>query len=209
MAITPAIFSSSVNSSPTYMTRRPLPLVFAVVQLTLIAIELFTHYDTAVRQIALTITAMVTSLVVLWFDRWLTKQGTHLSWLTFGLVAAAVWLDALGNFQHLYAGFWWWDRLTHTVGGMALSAGFIDLFLVFRRSGKLQAGWWWAAWMGLLVGQLVGSIYEISEWLGDMWFQTERVRGQYDTPHDLFQNLIGGLIVLVLMHLFHRRAKVG
>ena len=123
------------------------------------------------------------------------------------LVAGAVWLDALGNFQHLYAGFWWWDRLTHTVGGMALSAGFIDLFQTYRATGKLQAGWSWAAWMGVLVGQLIGSVYEISEWLGDLWFKTERVRGPYDTPHDLFQNLVGGLLVLYLMWVFQKRRK--
>lgn len=184
--------------------RRLFPLLFVTAQTILIGIELLTRYDTAVRQGALIVTALTTSVAVLLFDRWLAKRGMRLSWITFVLVAGSVWLDALGNFQHLYGGFWWWDRLTHTVGGMALSAAFIDLFLAFRRSGQLQAGWSWAAWMGVLVGQLVGSVYEISEWLGDFWFHTERVRGQYDTPHDLFQNLIGGLIVLGLMYLTNK-----
>ncbi len=187
------------------ISRRIILGVFVVAQLTLLAIELFTHYDTSVRQYALAVTNIATAVALLLFDRWLRRRGSRLALLTFILVAGAVWLDALGNFQHLYAGFWWWDRLTHTVGGMALSAGFINFFLSYRAAGKLQAGWAWTAWMGVLVGQLVGSLYEISEWLGDFWFDTHRVQGPYDTPRDLFQNLVGGLIVLMLWRVFRRR----
>ena len=93
------------------------------------------------------------------------------------------------------------------MGGMALSALFIDIFLALRKSGKLNADWPFAAWMGFLIGQMLGAIYEMSEWLGDFWFHTSRVRGPYDTPHDLFQNMIGGLLVLGLMYLFHKRQQ--
>ncbi|MEK7636966.1 MAG: hypothetical protein AAB402_01060 [Patescibacteria group bacterium] len=182
-------------------------IIFLVAQSALLVIELFTSYDTFGRQNALALTNVVSVITLLFFDRWLRRRGSRLARLTFVLAAGAVWLDALGNFQHLYAGFWWWDRLTHAVGGMALSAVFIDFFLSYRATGKLQAGWGWAAWMGVLVGQLVGSLYEISEWLGDFWFDTHRVQGPYDTPHDLFQNLVGGLVVLVLMRMFRRRAQ--
>lgn len=181
--------------------------IIVLAQLVLLGVELLTHYDTTVRQFALAITNVVATGAIVLVDRWLRRQGGQLSWVTMALVAGAVWLDALGNFQHLYAGFWWWDRLTHTVGGMALSAGFIDLFQAQRGTGHLQAGWLWAAWMGVLVGQLLGSLYEISEWLGDLWFKTERVRGPYDTPHDLFQNLIGGVLVLVLMYSIQKRKR--
>ena len=178
-------------------------------QLLLLGIELFTAYDTTQRQGALAVTNIATVLGLVFLNRWLQRRGAGLSWPTWLGVATAVWLDALGNFQHLYGGFWWWDRLTHTVGGMALSAMFIDLWLALRAAGKLQASWGFAAWQGVLVGQLLGSIYEVSEWLGDMWFKTERVRGPYDTPHDLFQNLLGGLLMLGLMALTRRRRVVG
>lgn len=209
MAVAASILSPTADSFTTLLMRRPVLLLFIAAQTILIGIELFTRYDTAVRQGALIVTALVTGVAVMVFDRWLVKRGMRLSWITFLLVAGSVWLDALGNFQHLYGGFWWWDRLTHTVGGMALSAAFIDLFLAFRRNGRLPVGWSWAAWMGVLVGQLLGSIYEISEWLGDYWFHTQRVTGVYDAPHDLFQNLVGGLVVLGLMWLFRRRSQVG
>lgn len=185
--------------------KRQTLLLFLVSQSVLLGVELLTHYDTTQRQIALSVTNIATAAAVFLFDRSLRKKGSRLSVVTLLFVASSVWLDALGNFQHMYAGFWWWDRVTHTVGGMALSAIFIDIFLSLRRSGRLQASWGFAAWMGVLLGQLVGSVYEISEWLGDYWFHTERVRGPYDTPHDLFQNLLGGLLVLLLMRLSRKK----
>lgn len=179
-------------------------ILFGAVQGALLLIELLTAYDTLQRQLALSVTNVVTTVAVLGFGLWLRRRGQTPSWLTLGLVSGSIWLDALGNFQHLYAGFWWWDRLTHTVGGMALSAAFIDWFLA-RRAAGMQASWPVATWLGVLVGQVLGSIYEISEWLGDLWFKTERVRGPYDTPHDLFQNLIGGVAVWLMVWLIHRR----
>lgn len=181
--------------------------MFIAAQTLLLGIEMFLQYDDPGRQVALALTNVASGLAVVLFDVWLRRRGNRLSWLTFVLVVGAVWLDALGNFQHLYGGFWWWDRLTHTVGGMALSAGFIDLFQAMRQTGRLQASWSVAAWLGMFVGQLLGSIYEISEWLGDMWFKTERVRGPFDTPHDLFQNLVGGLLVFVFF--ISRKKKVS
>lgn len=189
------------------MKIRKVMLFVAIAQIVLLFIEIVMHFDTSVRQFALALTNIAVTGALVLVERWLNKKGSQLSWITILFAASAVWLDALGNFQHMYAGFWWWDRVTHTVGGMALSAGFIDLFLSYRKAGKLHAGWTWAAWMGVLVGQLVGSVYEISEWLGDYWFHTERVRGQYDSAHDLFQNLVGGLFVLLLFWLINRRQR--
>lgn len=209
MALTHKIFPSSTYSSYGCMKSKHLIFIVGGIQILLLGIELLTRYDTFQRQVALAVTNVATFVGCLLLDRWLRRRGAGLSAPTWFVVAGAVWLDALGNFQHLYGGFWWWDRLTHTVGGMALSALFIDLFLALRRSGKLAAGWAFAAWQGVLVGQLLGSVYEVSEWLGDMWFKTERVRGPYDTPHDLFQNLIGGLLMLAIMRLSRRKPVVG
>ncbi len=195
------IISNGTNG----VKRKYIIIGFVSIQLILLGVELFTHYDTTQRQIALSMTNVASVMALLLFDRWLIKKGSRLSLITFLFVAISVWLDALGNFQHMYAGFWWWDRVTHTIGGMALSALFIDIFLALRRSGKLTASWGFSAWMGLLVGQLIGSIYEISEWLGDYWFHTQRVTGLYDSPHDLFQNLMGGLLVLGLMFFLNRK----
>lgn len=185
------------------LTRGTLGLLTGI-QGGLFIVELFTHYDSFPRQVALSLTNLVTILLVFWFNRWLQRRGAGLSWLALILAFGAVWLDALGNFQHLYAQFWWWDRVTHTLGGMAVSAGFIDFYQSWRKTGKLNVTWGQATWLGFLVGQFVASMYEVSEWLGDMWFGTHRVIYTYDTPHDLFFNLVGGALVVLLFRLTRR-----
>lgn len=177
-----------------------------IAQGTLLVIELATNYDTPVRQYALSLTNIASVIGVLWFDRWLGRRGGQLSVATMLIVAGAVWLDALGNFQHLYAGFWWWDRLTHTVGGMAVSALFINLFMTQQQRGRWTTDRWPAIWYGFLLGQFVAAFYEITEWLGDMWFDTHRVVYTYDTPHDLFFNLLGGVGVIMILARQKKRA---
>ncbi|MBI2984365.1 MAG: hypothetical protein HYY50_01955 [Candidatus Kerfeldbacteria bacterium] len=177
--------------------KQPRLIVFVLLQLVLLAIELATDYDTTRRQLALGLTNVVAVLGVLVFERWLRRRGGRLSITTLLMVAGAVWIDALGNFQHLYAGFWWWDRLTHVTGGMAVSAFFTDLFLARRTVSQTTLSWRHAVGDGFLLGQFVSAMYEVSEWLGDWWFKTERVRGLFDAPRDLFFNLVGGLLVVI------------
>lgn len=196
----------SVNCTGfTAMKPRPALTIFLVGQALLIGIELLTRYDTTMRQSALAVTNIIATVGLLWLDRWLRRRGSQLSWLTIVMIAAAVWLDALGNFQHWYAQFWWYDRLTHAAGGMAVSGLFIDLLLARFRQGVGITSWWLAVWFGFLLGQFVASMYEVSEWLGDMWFATERVRGPFDAPRDLFFNLVGGLVVVGLFWLTRKK----
>jgi uncharacterized membrane protein YjdF len=144
-------------------------------------------------------------LGILLFDRWLGRRGGQLSFISMAIIIFAIWLDALGNFQHLYASYWWWDRVTHTVGGMAVSALFVDLFVIQQGRGKWTTSRMAAVWFGFLLGQCIAAIYEVSEWLGDLWFGTHRVVYTYDTPHDLFFNLLGGLLVVGLFMMQKKR----
>lgn len=180
--------------------------IIILIQAGLLAIELLTTYDTLQRQIALSVTNIIGTAGLLWLDRRLRRRGQRLSWVTVGIVIGAIWLDALGNFQHFFAQYWWYDRLSHATGGMAVSAVFIDLFVSRFRQGHGFLSWGIAAWFGFMFGQFVGAMYEISEWLGDWWFQTERVRGLYDAPRDLWFNLIGGLAVLLFFWLTRKKA---
>ena len=177
------------------MNRRYRIFVVLIVQLILLGVELGTTYDDFGRQIALALTNVGTTAFVLWLDARFRRRGLALSNFTICITLAAVWIDALGNFQNLYGQWWWWDRVTHTIGGMAVTALFIDWALVRRQAKKLLIPHPYAILFGFLLGQFVGAMYEVTEWLGDWWFATERVRGPYDAPRDLFFNLLGGLIV--------------
>lgn len=186
---------------------RPQLVAVVIAQVLLLAIELFTNYDTGVRQAALVVTNLAATAGLLWLDRGLRRRGGSLTMLTILFVITAVWLDALGNFQHLYAGFWWWDRVTHAAGGLAVSALFMDLCLARRRAGNWNVPESMMLWYGFLLGQFVAAMYEVSEWLGDMWFATERVRGPFDSPRDLFFNAVGGVVVVFVFWLMSKNAN--
>ncbi len=181
------------------MTKRRLWILLISAQAVLLGLEVVLRYDTVVRQSALVLTNVATTIGLLLIDRRLRRAGSSLSVVTAITVIAAVWLDALGNFQHLYGEFWWWDRVTHAAGGLAVSALFMDVALARRKEMNLNVTPTLALWFGFLLGQFVAAMYEVSEWLGDWWFATERVRGPYDSPRDLFFNALGGIVIFLII----------
>lgn len=182
-----------------------MPITFAIgLQVILLGIELGGHYDTGVRQLALSFTNVASTVGFVWFDRWLSRRGGRLSTFTIMIVLAGIWLDALGNFAGWYGAFWWYDRITHGVGGMAVTALFIDLLQAQGRfTGPITK--LTALWVGFFLGQFVASMYEVSEWIGDELFNTARVRSAFDTPRDLLNNTLGGLVAVGWFWLTNRK----
>lgn len=177
------------------MPRRALLTSFLVFQAALLGFELWSRYDYSVNRMALSLTNVASVIGLYFLDRWLRRRGTAVSFLTYATVAMALWLDAIGNFQHLYTNWWWYDHLTHATGGLAATAVFIDVYHGWRRKGG-GLSWGMTTWLGFLTGQFLGMVYEMSEYLGDMWFSMQRVGGRYDSPRDLLFNMIGGLVVV-------------
>lgn len=184
--------------------RWPMWLMFAV-QLTLLGIELLTRYDTFPRQVALAITNVIGVGAIFWVNQWLLKRGRPFSIITLVFTLGGLWLDALGNFRHFYGGYWWWDHLTHGIGGIAITSAFIDLWSGWRRGRETVISWWQATWIGLAFGQFLGAVYEVSEYLGDFWFKTHRVGLHFDTSRDLTFNLAGGLLIVLVRWLSRKR----
>ena len=193
------------------MTWSPMIVVWFVIQLVLLGLELFMKYDTFGRQNALALTNVAVMVAVVLLPWRLGGNKMRISGLTLAMVTVALWLDAFGNFQHLYGTVVWWDRFTHFVGGMAISSFLIDLCLGVN-AAKLKIGTGLVIIFAFLLGQFIGGLYEISEYLGDMWFQTGRVGERFDSARDLLFNLLGGLAVLALAQIriqsWHRERKV-
>lgn len=177
--------------------RRVLPFFTLVSLAALLVVELGTTYDTAQRQVALAITNVGSLALFLAVRRLLKRRGLDLPWSVLVFIAAGVWLDALGNFQHLYARFWWWDRLTHVVGLLPVTWGVLVVLGQLEAGGRIRLHPAGRALFAVGTANLLGAVYEISEWLGDIWFGTERVRGPFDAPHDLANNLIGSVLVVL------------
>ncbi len=180
------------------MMQRLVTAAILVVQAFLLGYELIARYDTNGRQIALAVTNAAAVAIFFLVQRTLRRRfGITIHWVALLVIAASVWLDAVGNFQHLYARIWWWDRLTHAVGGFAVTVGLYVTCVALWVAGRLRLSWRVLNLYALSVAQLLGMLYEVSEWIGDELFATHRVQGPFDTPRDLGFNLAGGLLVLI------------
>ena len=164
----------------------------------LLPIELFARYDTMVRQIALSVTCLAAILILVVVSRWLRLRGGTLPGISALSAAAGVWFDAMGNFVHFYARFSWWDQLAHGVGTAAVALGILAIVQTLIQRGDLRMG---RAWMGMTaVCMAVTSsvLYEISEYLGDVVYPTNRVTGLFDTSDDLMWNTLAAALVVAL-----------
>ncbi len=124
--------------------------------------------------------------------------GLELLWL---LPFAACWGpgEGLGLFERLY----WWDELTHALGGLAVFA----LFL--RWAGpRLQAGGAATLALGALVTLGLGGAWELFEFSLDTWLGAKTQRGLAETMGDLFFDL-GGAALYAGLLLLKRLPRVG
>lgn len=177
-------------------------------QAVLLGYELVAHYDSTGRQVALAVTNVVSLGAVVLVNRFLQRRyGITVHWIVYAIIATSVWLDAVGNFQHAYARFWWWDRLTHAIGGLAATAGTVWVCVALWRAGRFAVSWRIVLLYAFVLAQSAGAAYEISEWVGDELFGTHRVQGPFDAPRDLAMNFLGGLAVLMAASFWHGRQR--
>lgn len=177
---------------------RTIPRLLWLVQAGLLGLEVFLRYDTAVRQAALAVSNIGGVLILLLVARRVRRWGQRLPSAVAWFVAVAIWFDAAGNFAHLYARFAWWDQVAHAVGSAAVAAA---LFLTLRaalvqRGSALSTGH--LTLYAVSLTTLLTVVYEITEYIGDLVFATNRIPSLYDTADDLVWNLIAiSLSVLV------------
>lgn len=164
----------------------------------LLLIELFTHYDSWDRQVALSITNVAGIAMILWLSRYFQRHGSALPVAASLALALGVWFDAAGNFAHLYGRLIWWDKLAHGVGSAALALALWYVLALMAKQGRLNVTRGWRSLMTIALTTTLASIYEISEYLGDLWFQTHRVTDLYDTADDLLWNTLAVLFIVWL-----------
>lgn len=167
--------------------------------LILLIVEWVAKYDTLRRQIALSLTDLFVIVVFYIVYRKLKNRYQvilpgYIAWAA----AFGVWLDAAGNFAHFYTKYTRYDDITHFVGSLSIALPLFYTFYKLRQGGFIKLNRFHIGLYAISLTMLLVSIYEISEWIGDILFKTYRVTGPFDTPSDLFYNLLGALAVAVV-----------
>jgi hypothetical protein len=168
------------------------------VQGALLLIELFTRYDSWDRQLALAVTNIAGVVAILLLSRYFRRHGSELPFVASAALALGVWFDAAGNFAHLYSRFSWWDQLAHGVGSAAVAVAVWYVLALMAKQGRLGVSKGWRSLITISLTTTLACVYEMSEYLGDLWFQTHRVTDLYDTADDMLWNTLAVLLVVWL-----------
>ncbi|MFH0951881.1 MAG: hypothetical protein V1838_01695 [Patescibacteria group bacterium] len=167
--------------------------------LVLIVLELALQYDTFARQLALASTNILLVLLYWGVSRYLRQHSVVLpNWIWF-LVAWGIWLDAIGNFAGLYARFTWWDQFVHFFNPITITVVFFFIFEGFRASRQYDLPKYWHYYVVISGAMFISVLYELTEYLGDILFDTHRITNLLDTVDDLWWALLASIIVVLIL----------
>jgi hypothetical protein len=124
-------------------------------------------------------------------------RPSTLSWATVALVILACYADAAGTDLHMYRRFPGLDKFTHVFGVAAVTAVASDWLVLTRWWQRRTASPLVRAGVALLIGMVIGSVWEVYESMADAVFGTTRVHGWDDTAGDLAADALGGLMVAI------------
>lgn len=166
------------------------------------------------------------------------KFTLEFSWLGLFLTAGAVWLglellahvarkryqyqfpvfifliptfnilfDAFGDIFRWYSKFLWYDQLMHFLGGMA---GVVIIFFIlqgiFLRREILSAGF--IAFIAFLISNFFGILYELEEYFESFFLHNNRLGDRFDTPNDLFFNMMGAVVGILIVLAIQKRQNL-
>lgn len=136
-------------------------------------------------------------------------KGDYLHWSIWLIVAAGLSLDAAGDFFHLYGKYGWWDQAVHFFVSAVIcftlftviSAFWIDKFKfsLLLKTGRLKLSLFLAATSAMSLS----ALYEIEEYLEDVFFLTNRMGPGTDTSNDLVCNFSGILTTVIFISVYY------
>lgn len=113
-----------------------------------------------------------------------------------------IFVDALGDIFHWYGKFSWYDQMAHLLSGIASAALIFFITKIYIDKKRIR-------WDNKLVGSFAiglstvfGVLYELEEYAESLFLHNNRLGDRFDTPNDLFFNLIGaflGTLVAILI----------
>lgn len=167
------------------------------------------QFNTQFTWLGLVITAIFClALLEITASRYKQKKGHYLHWSVWIIVTIALSLDAFGDFFYLYGNIIWWDRVVHySVSAIisftlfvVINAFWIDKFefcLLFKQ-GRLKL----ALFLSAASTVSLGALYEVEEYLEDVFFHTNRLGSGTDTANDLTMNILGALTAAAVIHIY-------
>ncbi len=172
------------------------------------------QFNTQFTWLGLVITS-VFALILLEFTayKYRQKKGHYLHWSIWIITTLALGLDAFGDFFYLYEKIIWWDQVVHfSVGAITaftlftvINAFWIDKFKysLLLKEGRLKLALFLAT--ASTIG--LGALYEVEEYLEDVFFHTNRLGPGTDTANDLALNILGAITTVIIVSVYYLVTK--
>ena len=126
------------------------------------------------------------------------STGQTLPWIVYFGGLFSVSMDALGDIAHWYSAYEWYDQMTHALGGgmAALIAFFV--FWRLNQAGNIRVGEKLLGFMAFTTTAFLGVLYELEEYIEDVFTGGNRLGTGVDTANDMMWNTIGALVVVII-----------
>jgi hypothetical protein len=153
----------------------------------------FTDYwGYMVGQIALSI------VILTWLEDEFSAWG-GLSWFTHLVVVINTWADSLGTAAHMYSRYVSYDKFTHFLGGVMLTAAAADIIFAVQRRRNVDVLVSRVLTWAICISIGLGAAWELYEFMGDRLFDTGRHAGALDTWYDLISDSVGSFVSAILL----------
>lgn len=144
---------------------------------------------------------------ILWLVYFFREHLQLLPW-HFALFSAGLLLHDLGVFGWYRREFLGVEFDTYVHFYFGLAGALIIAHFLRRVHGMIGLAWWTTVLLFVLG---IGAIHELIEWASTLWLGPERgmlkvnASDPFDTQRDLFNNLLGSLLALVISHFTERK----
>jgi uncharacterized membrane protein YjdF len=168
------------------------------------------QFNTQFTWLGLVITSIfVLTLLEITAYKYRQKKGHYLHWSIWIIITTGLGLDAAGDFFHLYGKISWWDQAVHysvsAIMAFALfaviNAFWIDKFKysLLLKEGRLKL----ALFLATTSTISLGALYEVEEYLEDIFFHTNRLGPGADTANDLTLNILGAITTVIIVSVYY------
>lgn len=154
-----------------------------------------------------TTSGLVLTSIAAWVGvEWANKVKVHYShtplhWTIVVTIIVIVLADAVGDLSHLYAHFPQYDAVLHFIVPFILAI-ILHILLQGRYPKAPQSLLILAA---ITLSVTLSAVYEVEEYLEDLFFDSNRLGDAFDTANDLMLDTLGALLLWPLEKLRNRK----
>jgi hypothetical protein len=124
--------------------------------------------------------------------------GQSLSGLAMLAAAVVVYFDALGDIFFFYAKIGRYDQIAHFLGGAASALLFFSAIQILSDCRKLSLGVIGVSFFTMTSAVFLGTLYELEEYLEDIFTGSHRLGDAFDTANDLFLDFVGAILIAAI-----------